>query len=157
DIETLLLLIFDNLGPVGSDELARTAGRFTTRVGFHFILTPVFQQRSGPRLEWRLRIRQAAAARAPDAFFSGFRAESGLSVAPPGRRRRGRCCPTASTTASAATPPASTTALASRLLAVLSRLLTLSSRSALTKNKYGQGEHQYCAHKKEDRKILHRP
>src|SRR5262249_33772565 len=114
--------------------------------------------RSGPRLEGRLRIREAAAARAPDTFFSGFRAESGLTIGPPGRRPSRSCCSaTAATASGASTTTASTTALASRLLAVLARLLTLTGRSALTKHKYSQGEHQFCAHKKEDRKILHRP
>src|SRR5262245_56571968 len=126
----LKLRHLDDFGSVRSHKLAGAAGGFAARMGFEFVIAPIVVESFRPRLIWRLRIREAAAAGSPNSFFPRKGTQHRMAIRPTwGGFRRPRRLP-ATTTASAA-ELSLTLALALALtltLALPLNLLTLALR-----------------------------
>src|SRR5262249_22418450 len=141
--------------------LPGAAGGLAACVGFHFVLTPIIEERLCPWLEGRVGVGQTATARSPNPFLARFSAKSRLSIRP---SRCGCCRSSVSAATSAAATSATTLSALSTLTASPTRSLTLASRSrpgcsglsgvcALAKHKGGESKR----HEQRDRNGAKQP
>src|SRR5262245_31146515 len=122
----LKLRHLDDFGSVRSHKLTGATVGFTARMGFEFVIAPIVVESFRPRLVWRLRIREAAAAGSPNSFFSRKGTEHRMAIRPTwGRFRRPRRLPATTTASAAELSLALTLTLA---LALPLNLLTLALR-----------------------------